>query len=72
MSDIFNAIKGFFQYIRAFGDVVFTLFKKILALIIIAASYINNILHALPAWIWIFLTILLSVCIIYKVANKET
>ena len=71
MSDVFNAIKGFFNYIRTFIDVIFTLIKKVIVLIGIASNYIKLILHALPAWIWIFLAILLAVCILYKVLGKE-
>lgn len=72
ITNVFNAVKGFFQYISNFGNAFWTLLKKAFSIIGIGANYINLVLHALPAWIWVLLTILLSVCILYKVLNRET
>ena len=72
ITNIFNAVKSFFDYISNFLDTFWSLFKKALSIIGIAVNYINLVLHALPAWIWVILTILLSVCILYKVLNKES
>lgn len=72
MTNIFNAIKAFFNYIHTFFDTFWVLLKKAFVLVGYAVNYINLVLHSLPVWIWIILTILLSVCILYKVLNKET
>lgn len=72
MSSVINAISDFFTYVRTFVDVIWLLIKKVFALINIAVGYINLVLHALPLWLWILLTILLSVCILYKILGKET
>lgn len=72
ITNVFNAVKGFFQYIHNFGDAFWTLLKKAFALIPVGVNYINLVLHALPAWVYVILTILLSVCILYKILGKET
>lgn len=72
IENVFNAIKGFFQYVHNFGDAFWTLIKKMFSIIGIGVDYINLVLHALPAWLWVILTILLSVCILYKVLGRET
>lgn len=71
ITNVFNAVKGFFAYIRSFFDAIFNLFSKVVSLLSYAVSYINIVLHALPAWIWIILTILLSACIIMKVLGRS-
>ena len=70
--NVFNALKDFFTYVHVFTEAIWTLMKKAFTLIGYSVSYINLVLHALPLWIWVILTILLSVCILYKVLNKET
>lgn len=72
MSSVINAISNFFEYIRTFVGTFWSLLKKMFSLFGIAVQYINLVLHALPVWLWIILTILLSVCILYKVLNRET
>ena len=71
MADLIGNVRDFFQYIHQTIDNIFDYFNNLLSLTGYIKGYLSVVLNVLPGWLYVFMGILIAVCILYKFLGRE-
>ena len=71
MADLIGNVRDFFQYIHQTINNIFDYFSNLLSLTGYVKGYLSVVLNVLPGWLYAFMSILIAVCILYKILGRE-
>ena len=71
MADIVGNIRDFFQFITDKINLILEYLAQLLSVVMSVTGYIKLVFTVLPSYLYVFILILLSVCILYKVLGRE-